>query len=183
MLYRIRLLMFMIVFIMVVAPTAYAKNIYDSSGRMAFNVTNDWHYFPMDDNSLMATILSISLDNDTCVFVQKSKFFSAYKSMRSIKETEKSIIRDEVIQNYSTLFRSMGYSVYLNKADYFDSAVIAGFTLRKGINTYKALVAYYLKDYVIYSVNVLCTPATARQALEAANSLTVDGITFSKWIK
>ena len=183
MLYRIRCFVLMVVFIMIVSPTTHAKNIYDNSGRIAFNVSNDWKYFPMPDNSLMTTVLSISLDNDTSVFVQKSKVFSSYKSMQSISETEKSIIRDELIQNYSMFFRYMGYSIYLNKADYFDTAIIAGFTLKKGINTYKALVSYHLKDYVIYSVTVLCTPATARQALAAANSLTVDGIPFSKWVK
>ena len=183
MLYSIRLIMFIIVFVIFVSPTTYAKNIYDNSGRIAFNVTNDWKYFPMPDNSLMTTVLGISLDNDTSVFVQKSKVFSSYRSMKSITDTDKSIIRDEVIQNYSMFFRYMGYSVSLNKADYFDTAIIAGFTLQKGINTYKALVAYHLKDYIIYSITVLCTPATARQALAAANSLTVDGIPFSKWVK
>ena len=112
MLYRIRCFMLMIVFIMIVSPTTHAKNIYDNSGRIAFNVSNDWKYFPMPDNSLMTTVLSISLDNDTSVFVQKSKVFSSYKSMQSISETDKSIIRDEVIQNYS-LFLGIWGIVYI----------------------------------------------------------------------
>lgn len=160
-----------------------AKLIYDNSGRITFETSNDWYYVSMGEDFATLELHSIALDKDTAVTFKQSKFTMPYKSMRTMPASEKSVIRDRLIQYNLNLFKAAGYSTVLNKADIFDDAIIMGFTLKKNGSVYKAVTMYGMKDYVVYSIALLATDNTAYEAMTVAKTLKIDGIPFNVWIQ
>ena len=67
---------------------------------------------------------SISLDKDTAITFKQSKFPLRYKSMRAMNDSEKSVLRDYIMQFYINLMKSKGYSLCLLGTSYTASELM-----------------------------------------------------------
>ena len=168
--------------ILVIPATSNAKHIYDNSGRISFEVSNKWYYFPMPDDAQTMTLLSIALDNNTAVALKQSKFYFPHKTISAMSNTDKSMMRDNLLSYYTNGFKAKGYTASLNKADYWKNSIIMGFTLNKNGKTYKCVAGYWIKDYICYSLCCMSTLSTMMDAFNAAKSLKVDNVPFEQWV-
>ena len=159
-----------------------AKLIYDNTGRITFETSNYWYPVSLGEDEMTVELHSISLDKDTAITFKQSKFPLRYKSMRAMNDSEKSVLRDYIMQFYINLMKSKGYSVSVNKTNVLSDAILAGFTLYKNGLEYKIVVMYCIKDYVAYSLCLLGTSYTASELMNVATTLRIDGIPFNRWI-
>ena len=159
-----------------------AKIISDSTGRITFETSNNWYPISVGGDAFTIELQSIALDKDTFVSFKQSKDYMNYKSLYVLSDTQKSIIRDNIIQFHLNGFKNQNYYAIVNKAGIYDNAIIVGFTLRKNGIEYKMVTYYSIKNYVAYTVSLGATNYTAYEAMNVAKSLKIDGILFTKWV-
>ena len=159
-----------------------AKLIYDNTGRITFETSNDWHYYNFADDAFTISLHSIALDKDTFVKFNQSKYTMPYKSMATMSMEEKSVMRDSIIQYHMSLFKNTGYIASINKTDIATNGIMAGFTIRKNGLEYQTATMFCIKNHIAYSLTVAGTPQTAFNALSIAKTLKIDGVPFSIWI-
>lgn len=156
-----------------------AKLIYDKSGRISFETSDDWYYCSVGFD---VELLSVGLDKDTIVTFVKGLNKADYKYLREASNAEKSILRDQFIKIFTNRLINDGYKVYVNKTDIFDDIIIVWLTFEKNGLRYNAINACTLKDYTLYFVGACGTEYTAPIALQTLNSLKIDGIKFISWV-
>ena len=159
-----------------------AKIISDSSGRITFETSNNWYPDSVGGDEFTIEVLSIVLDKDTFVTFKKSKNYLSYKSLYVLSDTQKSMIRDNIIQFHLNSLKNKNYNVYVNKAGIYDNAIIVGFTLQQNGIEYKMVTYYSIKNYICYTVSLGATNYTVIEALNVMKSLKIDGILFTNWV-
>ena len=159
-----------------------AKLIYDSTGRISFETSNKWHIISLGEDPVTLELVSIALDKDTCITFKQSKYEMGYKSMRSLSQTDKSILRDMLLQFHIDLFKSKGYAVIVNKTEYLDDSILMGFSLRKDFSVYRAVGMYFVKDYICYSIFATTTDANRPEIMRVISTLKIDSIPIKQWI-
>ena len=175
---------FFVAFAIIFLPisTCHAKIISDVSGRITFETSNNWYPTSVEENEIFSDLHSIALDKDTGVIFLQCKYLSNYKSMMEISETEKSVIRDKMLQYLISTFKNKNYSVRINKTEIFDDMIGIGFSLTRNGLKYKTVCFYFIKDYTIYCLSYLGTDYTISEAAKVTETLKIDGIPFVRWI-
>ena len=173
---------FCIILIMSSPLDCSAKLIYDNTGRITFETSDDWFYVSVGEDVATMKLHSVALDKDTFVTFKQSKFLFDYKSMQNIDESYKSVIRDKLIQSTINFLKSKGYTAIVNKADILKDGIAMGFTVKKDSIEYPMIEIYTIKDYVVYSLSVCGTRYSAFRAVEVAKTLKIDGVPFTQWI-
>lgn len=170
------------VLIMGVPSFCSAKLIYDITGRISFETSDAWFYAPGEDDSVTYYLHGVQLDKDTGIGFKQSKFYVKYPSIHTIPIEEKSILRDSVLKYNIEVLKSKGYSVTINKTDWSEDAIFAGFTARNNTSSYCVIVVYFIKDNIGYSLFAIGTDKTKYELLDVIHTLKIDGITLSQWI-
>ena len=164
------------------ASNVQAKIINDSTGRITFETSNYWYPTSFGGDEFTLELLSITLDKDTFVTFKQSKGCMNYKSLYVLSDTQKSMIRDNIIQFHLNGLKNKNYYASVNKAGIYDNAIIVGFTLEKNGIEYKMLTYYSVKNHIAYTVSLGATTNTAFEAVNVAKSLKIDGILFTHWV-
>ncbi len=159
-----------------------AKLIYDSTGRISFETSNDWYVISMGEDPVTLELLSIALDKDTSITFKKSKYKMGYKSLRALTQSDRSILRDALLQFYINLFKRKGYTVTVNKTECLDDSIKMGFSIRKNNDVYRAVGMYFVKEYVCYSLFATTTDENRSEITQVINTLKIDDIPFVQWV-
>ena len=159
-----------------------AKLLYDNTGRITFETSDEWYYAPGEGDTMTYHLHSIVLDKDTAIILKQSKYPMKYESMETIPAAEKSILRDSILKQHISALQEKGYVVTINKTDCLNDSIIVGLTVRKNDRIGRFVVAYYIKDYVAFSLCFMGTDDTIREVVNTVATLKIDGIPFSEWI-
>lgn len=170
-----------VVLIMFMYSHCLAKQIYDNTGRISFETSDEWFYASGEDDIATYHLHSIALDKDTIISFKQSKYVMKYPSMKVMPMEDKSIIRDSILQYHINALQSLGYSVTINKPECLEDSIVAGFTVKKDFSSCYIVVEYFIKDYVCYSLCAMCTDKTKDALLEVIGSIRIDGKPLSQW--
>ena len=161
----------------------FAKIISDDTGLITFETSNRWHLTSMGEDHVTYELISIAYDNDTCIKVTQSKFYTKYKNFGQASDNDKSELRDYMIRYYLNLFKLKGYVCTLNKAEFYKDSIVIGVTLQRGGFTGKMVISSYIKDYVGYNVVALCSESNVVETMNTLRTLKIDGLDFGIWIR
>ena len=98
-------MLYLIVVILFIPSYSSAKIISNANGSITFTTSNKWYLTSFGEDSTTSELMSIAYDKDTGIKITQSKFFTKYKNLSSISDTEKSILRDYMMSYYLDLFK------------------------------------------------------------------------------
>ena len=175
-------MLYLIVVILFIPSYSSAKIISNANGSITFTTSNKWYLTSFGEDSTTSELMSIAYDKDTGIKITQSKFFTKYKNLSSISDTEKSILRDYMMSYYLDLFKSKGYVCINSNAEYSKNSITLLFDIQKYGRQGRIVVGSYVKDYIIYSVTAFCVDETLAETAKVLDTLKVNGIDFDDWI-
>lgn len=169
--------------LLVINTNCYAKLIYDDSGRISFETSNDWYYTQVEVDSDTTSLHSIANGKDTIISFQKSNIPMNYNTMRQMTELELSEARDVLLQFTMNFIRDLGWIPQIDTTNYSQESIFISFTLTKDNFKYKFATIYWIKNYTLYCLMVLGPAYTMPEAIHVADSLIIDAVPFMAWMK
>lgn len=158
-----------------------AKLIYDNTGKITFETSNEWYYTSFGEDIATYELHSIALNPYTCVIFKQSKYAVKYNSMAQMSISEKSVLRDQLLQFHIDLFKNKGYSVRVNKTEIFDDSIVISLFMKRRFSEYRALLMYCIKGNAVYSICCMGDTNSIFEATKVVKTLKIDGIPFDDW--
>ena len=169
---------------LLICASCFAKTIRSNDGRFCFTTSDAWYLTSLGGDAYTAEIISVAYDKDTAVSVKQSKFAVGFREFRNCTYAQKSTFRDSFIGTTTAALRNSGFDVKINNTDILDNVIVVSYHLFKGGRKYHLFESYVVKNYVCYSIILLASEYTVKEAIEVMyNGLTIDGVTYPNWIK
>lgn len=176
---------FLLMLILLIVPNwCLAKYIYDDTGNICFETSNQWHLSSFGEDPLTYELISISYDRDTFIKLSQSKYKMKYKNFNQATDSEVSELQDSIIRFYIDLFKSKGCTFSINKTDYHNNRITVGASIKKDNWTIgKIIIITYIKNYVGYSLIGTCTDKSSHEFVKTLSSLKINGEKIDAWMK
>ena len=177
-----KILTWLFIFLLFPLSLCQAKYIASNDGRVVFETDDDWYLTSIGLQKPAVEILSVACDADTGLTLARHMYESEYSSYWEVPYSEKSKIMDRALRFFCNGLREKGFTVIVNRTDIFGDSIVMDFTLKRGGNVYKCVEIYGLRDYVLYSLQLVCSEHTKKKAFDVFSSLKIDGLPYRIWI-
>lgn len=180
---KIKTIFLIFVLLLTVCIPGMAKTIRSADGRVTFTTSDNWQITSLGPDVVFTEMLTVALDKDTGISLYRGKNKFGYRSFNDCSYSFKSSYRDSAISSLCESLKTSGYDVKVTKADIFDNVIsVVVHTFKNGQRGYVFHI-YTVKDFVCYRIMLVANDYTAKDASMVLQSLTVDGIPYSKWLE
>ncbi len=180
----VKMIILVLILTLVVCATCSAKVIASKAGRFRFVTPDTWYLTSLGGgDAYTVEIVSIGLDKDTAVSVKRSKFALNFRAFRDCTYAQKSVYRDSLFQSSASFAQSRGYSVKMLGTQILDNSLFIAYELSKGGRKFPVIEHYVVSEYYSYCLLVMASEYTMNEAIKVADTLTVDGIPYKKWVE